>query len=83
MAHLAKYVFKIIPLAWSDVLFYFVKKECKTDSMGQLTKPHYVVWIWNNNIYDDTNTILVYKNGVGEPRENCIATAPISERTIG
>jgi hypothetical protein len=78
VAHLAKQVFKIFfSLAWGDVLFCFGKEECKKDSMGQLTKPLDVVWRWKNNKHDVTNTILVYNNVPGEPKENCIITAPI------
>ena len=39
-----------------------------------------MVWRWYNKKYNETNTIRVYKNVVGELGDNCIvATATISK----
>ena len=40
----------------------FGKEEFKKDSMDQLTKPLEVVWRWYTKNYNETNTILVYKD---------------------
>ena len=48
--------------------------------MDPLTKPLEVVWRWYTKNYNETNTILVNKDIVAKPRDNCIAAATICSK---
>ena len=48
--------------------------------MDPLTKPLEVVWRWYTKNYNETNIVLVYKDVVANPGDNCIVVAIICSK---